>query len=82
MSLRGHSETLCPLHSKGALPDRIKFLALSRGHIGEWLDAEHALYEDSFSNDHLENPFGFSTALVGAKLMSLLFRHVLQKMRR
>jgi hypothetical protein len=63
-----HFETLRPLHSMCALPDRLKFLVGCRGDIGEWMEVDCALYEDSSSNDQPEKPIWLEHAIHGRKI--------------
>jgi hypothetical protein len=39
-----------------ALPDRLKYTVGCRGHVGEWMDIDCMLYEDSESSEQPEKP--------------------------
>jgi hypothetical protein len=48
-----------------ALPDRLKYTAGCRGHLGEWMDVDCMLYEDSESSEQPENPVWLEHAAHG-----------------
>jgi hypothetical protein len=51
-----HQETKQVLHSKGAIPDRLKFRVPVRGRTGAWVSLESCLYQDAKSSESPEKP--------------------------
>ena len=49
--------------TNGGLPDRLKFTVGCRGHIGEWMEIDHMLYEDSGANVQPERPIWLEHAV-------------------
>ena len=51
-----------------ALPDRLKYTVGCRGRIGEWMDIDCMLYEDSDLTEHPEKPIWLQHAAHGHNL--------------
>jgi len=61
-------QTLKHLSKNLALPDRLKYTVGCRGHVGEWMDIDCMLYEDSESSEQPERPVWIEHASHGHKV--------------